>query len=406
MESTKLFEMALGLSGGWKVVSSEFAGEPKKLEIQLDFEPGSRFECAECGGKCEVHDTTEKRWRHLNFFQYECELVARVPRTKCEKDGVKLTKVPWAKPGSGFTLMFEAAVMLLAKEMPVSAVAEMLGEMDTRLWRLIVERIAEAHEQSDWSGVKAIAIDETSVRKGFKYVTVILDADTRRLLYLAPGRSGEALREFRKALIERGGRPEQIGHIVMDMMHCFMRGARENFPWAEVVFDRYHVMVMAGVAIEKVRKHLQARGADLRGSMWALRGNEWNLRGDQQAVRESLARRYKELGRALALRSALQDVYAAEAQEGPALLAWWCRWASRSRLAPFVKLAHSIKKHWQGVTAYFVSRYTQGPIEAINGIIQLAKRRARGFRNLNYLRAIAYWVAGKLTLNLPALQPT
>lgn len=406
MESTVLFEMALGLSGGWKVVRSEFAGEPRKLEIYLDFEKGSRFECPECGEKCEIHDTVEKRWRHLNFFQYECELVARVPRSKCEKHGVRLVKVPWAKPGSGFTLMFEAAVMMLAKEMPVSAVAGMLGEMDTRLWRIVMERIAEAHEQSDWSEVKAIAIDETSVRKGFNYVTVILDADTRRLLYLAPGRSGEALRGFRTALIERGGWPEQIGHIVMDMLYCFMRGARENFPWAKVVFDRYHVMVMAGVAVEKVRKHLQSQGADLKGSLWALRGNEWNLREDQQAVRESLARRYKELGRALALRSALQDVYEANAQEGPLLLAWWGRWALRSRLEPFVKLANSIKEHWQGITAYFANRYTQGPIEAINGIIQLAKRRARGFRNLNYLRAIAYWVAGKLTLKLPSVLPT
>lgn len=380
-------------------------GEPKKLEIYLDFEVGKKFECPEGGEMSAVHDTVEKRWRHLNFFQYECELVARVPRVKCEKHGVRQVAVPWARPGSGFTLMFEAAVMMLAKEMPVSAIAEMLGEIDTRLWRLIVARVEEAHGQSDWSGVKAIAIDETSVRKGWNYVTVILDADSRRLLYLAPGRSGEALREFRKELMERGGKPEQIGHIVMDMLHCFKRGARENFPWAKVVFDRFHIMVMAGEAVDKVRKHLQAEGAQLKGSLWALRGNEWNLREDQQEVRHDLAKRYKQLGRALALRSALQDVYASGV-DGPKLLAWWCRWAKRSRLQPFEKLAATIQEHWQGILAFFECRLTQGPIEAINGIIQLAKRRARGFRNLNYLRAIAYWVAGKLTLNLPSLQPT
>lgn len=405
VESTALFEMALGLSGGWKVVRSEFKGEPKKLEIYLDFEPGSRFKCAQCGKKCAVHDTTEKQWRHLNFFQYECDLVARVPRVECEKHGVKQVEVPWARSGSGFTLMFEAAVMVLAKEMPVAKVAQMLGEVDTRLWRLIMEQVQQAHGQSDWSGVKAIAIDETSVRKGWNYVTVILDADTRRLLYLAPGRSGQALKDFCQALRERGGKPEQISHIVMDMLHCFKRGARENFPWAKIVFDRFHVMVMAGEAVEKVRKHLQAQGAQLKGSLWALRGNEWNLSEDQQQVRHDLAKRYKELGRALALRSALQDIYAS-GSDGPDLLAWWCRWAKRSRLAPFAKLADSIREHWQGIIAFFDSGYTQGPIEAINGIIQLAKRRARGFRNLAYLRAIAYWVAGKLTLNLPSLLPT
>jgi transposase len=313
--------------------------------------------------------------------------------------------VPWAKPGSGFTLMFEAAVMMLVKEMPVAVVAEMLGEVDTRLWRLIMAQVEEAHRQSDRSEVRAIAIDETSVRKGWNYVTVIIDAQTRRLLHLAPGRSGEALREFKQALLARGGKPEQITHIVMDMLHCFKRGARENFPWAQVVFDRYHVMVMAGEAVELVRRKLQNEGADLKGSLWALRGNEWNLREDQQVVRDDLARRYKQLGRALALRSALQDVYAS-GTDGPALLAWWCRWAKRSRLKPFEKLAVTIKEHWSGILAYFDSRLSQGPIEAINGLIQLAKRRARGFRNLAYLRSIAYWIAGKLTLNLPSLQPT
>ena len=164
-------------------------------------------------------------------------------------------------------------------------------------------------------------------------------------------------------------------------------------------------MVMAGEAVEKVRKNLQAQGADLKGSLWALRGNEWNLREDQQAVRFDLAKRYKELGRALGLRSALQDVYAA-GEEGPELLAWWCRWAKRSRLQPFVKLADTIKEHWKGIIAFFQSRYTQGPIEAINGIIQLAKRRARGFRNFLYLRTIAYWATGHLSIKLPSFWPT
>ena len=250
MESTALFELALGLSGGWKVERSEFAGEPRKLEIYLDFAPGQRFGCPECRKLGVVHDTSQKRWRHLNFFQYPCELVARVPRVICSEHGVRQVEVPWARPGSGFTLMMEAAVLLLAREMTVSAVAELLGEMDTKLWRLIVARVGEAHAADDWSKVRAIAIDETSVRKGRHYVTVVLDADTRRLLYLAPGRSGQALVEFRAALLERGGDPMKISTVVMDMLHCYKRGVRENFPKAQVIYDRFHVMVMAGEAVE------------------------------------------------------------------------------------------------------------------------------------------------------------
>ena len=204
----------------------------------------------------------------------------------------------------------------------------------------------------------------------------------------------------------RGGDPARIGVVVMDMLHCYKRGVRECFPKAQVIYDRYHVMVMAGEAVELVRRRLQNEGAQLKGSLWALRGNAWNLSEEKQALRESLARRYKPLGRALALRGALQDIYAASATKGPEMLEWWCGWARRSRLPSFVKLAESIRANWNGIVAYFKHRYTQGPIEAVNGIIQLAKRKARGFRNLNYLRAIAYHVAGKLTLNLPSLLPT
>ncbi len=115
---------------------------------------------------------------------------------------------------------------------------------------------------------------------------------------------------------------------------------------------------------------------------------------------------YKPLGRALALRAALQDVYEAATQEGPKLLQRWCQWATRSRLAPFKKLAQTFRQYWAGIVSYFECRITQGAIEAINGIIQLAKRRARGFRNFLYLRTIAYWVAGRLKANLPSYLPT
>ena len=139
---------------------------------------------------------------------------------------------------------------------------------------------------------------------------------------------------------------------------------------------------------------------------WTLRGNPWNLEPDQLETRTRLARKYRPLGRALALRAALQDVYEASSREGPELLKRWCRWASRTRLAPFKKLAQTFRQYWDGIVSYFQCRITQGAIEAINGIIQLAKRRARGFRNFVYLRVIAYWVAGQLKANLPPYLPT
>jgi len=406
MKTDALLEAALQLKGtGWHVASSSFEGTPPQMEIRLEHDYG-QLRCPECGKQCAGYDSVEKRWRHLNFFQYRCDLVAKVPRVNCPNHGVRLSEVPWAGGESGFTLLFEAMVMVLAGEMPVSDVAQMVGECDTRLWRMIRRLVDKAHAEKDWSQVRAIAIDETSAKRGRSYVTVVMDMDTRAVLYLGPGRDSNAVREFREQLRAHGGDPEKVRWVAMDMLHCYAKGVRENFPNAQIVYDRYHVMVMAGEAVDEVRRQLQRKGAELKGSLWVLRGNEWNLSEEQQRQRLTLARIYKPIGRALALRSALQDAYGATREQGPDLLRNWCRWAARSRLKPFLKLAQTIRQYWNGIVSYFDSRLTQGAIEAINGIIQLAKRRARGYRNFIYLRTIAYWNTGKLNIDTSAILPT
>ena len=408
MTPDELFEAALQLKGTpWRVARSDFSGKPPVLEIELEFNRGSQFRCPQCGQLCGIHDSSQKRWRHLNFFQYRCELVADVPRVRCQEDGVHLiTELPWASAGSGFTLLFEAFVMLLAEQMPVAAIARLVQEEDTRLWRLISRLVEAAHVAADWSQVSSIAIDETSSRRGRCYVSVFLDAKTHRLLYVAEGRTSLAVEQFARALVARGGDPHHIKWVAMDMLHCYAKGVRQQFPAAQIVYDRYHLMVMAGEAVDEVRRSLQRQGAQLKGALWTLRGNPWNLDAEQLQTRTRLAQQYKPLGRALALRAALQDLYEATDSDGPELLRRWCQWATRSRLAPFRKLAKTFRQYWGGIVSYFQCRITQGAIEAINGIIQLAKRRARGFRNFSYLRTIAYWVAAKLKVRLPSLLPT
>src|ERR1700747_3470417 len=155
-----------------------------RLELQIEHVRAEHFNCALCGQKCGIHDTIERRWRHLNFFQYRCELVAKVPRTWCRKDGVHQVQVPWAREGSGFTLMMEALMMLLSAEMPVDAMADLLDEHDTRLWRVLMHYVEQAHAKSDWSTVRRIAVDETSARRGHRYVTNVLDAENSSLLLM------------------------------------------------------------------------------------------------------------------------------------------------------------------------------------------------------------------------------
>lgn len=407
MEANALFTLALNLEGTpWRVVSNGFEGEPSFLELRLDFERGSRFLCPECGELCPVHDSAERRWRHLNFFQYRCDLVARLPRIHCEKHGVLQPRVPWAREGSGFTLLFEAVVVMLATQMPVNAVARMAGEQDTRLWRLIEHHVAKAHAQVDWSEVRAVAVDETSAKRGHRYVTLFSELGSNRLLFMAEGRASDTVGAFVAALRAHGGRPENIRTVVMDMSPAYAAGVAQEFPEADIVYDRFHLMRLAGEAVEEVRKDLQRQGAPLKGHLWALRGNEWTRTEEQLRTRQALAVRYRPLGRALALRGALQQTLDSPAEEGPAMLKLWCAWATRSRLEAFRALAKTIKKHWHGIVAYFKHRFTQGAAEALNGIVQLAKRRARGYRSFRYFRTIAYLIKGSLHLDLPSPLPT
>ncbi len=407
----ELFTAALGLQQPWRVADIRLHGEPKQLELRLEFERGARFALAEAGHQLQlpVHDTVERRWRHLNFFQFRCELVAKVPRVKLPDGRVVTVEVPWARPQSRFTLRFEALALLLAREMTMAAAADYLGEHDTRLWRAVGHHVEVAHARTDWSQVRAIGIDETSAKKGQRYVSIIMDAVTRAVLLLlvVAGHGKESLHAFARQLRAHGGHPDQIESIALDMSRAFIAGAKAWFPKARLVFDRFHVMQKTGEAIDEVRKQLVREGQPgLEGALWALRGNEWNLSAQNLQRRRELAADYKQIGRALALRGALQDVYAlATPADAPGFLKWWCGWAQRSRLRGFVQLARTIRAHWKGVLAFFTTGLTTAAMEAMNSVLQMARRRARGFRSFKNLQTITYLLGAKLEFDLPSLKP-
>jgi len=403
MDANVLFSKALGLGSGWKVVKSEMDVGGRELKLWLDFELGSQFACPQCGEFCAVHDTVEKKWRHLDFWQHRTELHARVPRTSCQEHGVLQAAVPWARAGSGFTLMMDAMILLLGQQMRVSATARQLGESDKRLWRVLEHYVMEAHGAKDWSQVRGIMIDETSARKGHRYVTVVLDAQSHDLLLMVEGRSAEAVAQLLAAMPAHGAKAEAITEVVMDMSPAYIAGVQAHFPNARIVFDLFHIMKLAGEALDAVRKNLRKQGADLTGGLWAIRGNEWTRSQEQLDLRRTLARTYPKLGRAIALREALQEVLA----DGDLpSIRWWLGWADRSRLEPFRKLSRTLKDHFHGILAYLETRLTNAAIEAVNGLLQMAKRIARGFRKFHYFRIAAYLKAGRLNLQIPHPLPT
>ena len=400
MTTQELFTQALLLDSPWRVTSSSFSGEPAKLVLHLDLRPDTcSLPCPECGGECPFHDRRERSWRHLNFWQYETEIHAKVPRVRCDKCGVHQVKVPWAREGSGFTLMFEAFALELIKHMPVSSAGRLIGENDKRIWTIIEHYVEGAHRRSDWSTVTRIAIDETSRRKGHTYVTNFVDLDNGRLLFMAEGKDAEAVRTFAEQMEEFAGDPANITEAAIDMSAAYRKGVAENLPNAQVVFDRFHVAKLAGGAFDSVRKVVNAQVGGLgKGGMWALRGTPKRLTSEMKRLRANLLRNYSDLNRAMVSRDLLSDFYNyAHLADAAEHFDYWYSWARRCRLEPFKKLAKTLREHWEGIAAYYKNYTTSAIIENLNGRLQRARQRAYGYRSFRNFQLIAYWIAGDLT---------
>ncbi len=279
MKRTRLFAQAPGLERPWYVESTAFDAGERRLDIHLNFEVGGTFACGGCGSEgCKAYDTALKEWRHLDFFRHRACLHAPSPRVKCPECGVRQARLPWARPRSGFTLLFEALVVTMASGMPVKAVARIVEEHDTRLWRIVKHHVDEARAEADHSQVRAVGVDEKACRRGHSCVTFFADLDERRLLYAAEGRKSEVPGEFRDDLEARGGRAEGIGELCMDMSAAYIRGAKESFPDAEVTFDRFHVVKLLNEAVERVRRAEQKERPDLKRTRWLWLWNPERLK--------------------------------------------------------------------------------------------------------------------------------
>lgn len=404
MRDIDLFQMALGLMPPWIVDHSEFDADEKRLDLYLDFSKGGRFTCPECGRDgCVAYDSEEKTWRHLNFFQHETYLHARTPRITCPECGVKQVSVPWARTDSGFTLLFEAFIMALAKEMPVNAVARLVNEHDTRLWRILHHYVEQARSEQDYSGVEKIGVDETSSKRGHNYITTFVDMAQSKVLFATPGKDADTLTAFEKDLKGHGGSPKQIKEACCDMSPAFISGIGNTFQDAQITFDKFHVMKIINDAVDQVRREEQKDHPELKSSRYVWLKNPEHRTPKQQAVFESLNVKKLNLktARAYQIKLNFQELYNQPKDLAETFLKKWYFWAAHSRLQPIIDAAQTIKNHWHGILRWFDSRISNGILEGINSLIQAAKAKARGFRSTRNLITVVYLIAGKLDLKLP-----
>lgn len=405
MKETELIQIALMLTPPWKVAECQFDVNQKRLDIHLDFARGSHFSCPACGqADCSVHDTEPKSWRHLNFFQHETYMYARVPRIRCNKCGVRVIDVPWARAGSGFTLLFEAYIMLLAPSMPVKRIAELVCEHDTRLWRLLQHHVNEARDEADYSDVKQVGVDETSSKRGHNYVTIVVDLEESKTIFATEGKDSTTLERFKDDLTEHGGTPESIADVSCDMSPAFIKGIKENLPKAQITFDKFHIIKTLNTSVDEVRRQEQKGHPELKNSRYIFLKNPENLTSKQSDLLEDL--KLKDLNlktmRAYQLRLNFQKIWLLPRDQAEPFLKKWYYWATHSRLEPMIKAAYTIKEHWNGIVNWFKSKINNGILEGINSLVQAAKARARGYRTNDYLITMIYLITGKLQFNLPS----
>lgn len=407
METKDLFATALNLPEPWSITKIEFTPDitgKLELHINLSFARGSKFPCPECGSLCSAHDVATRTWRHLNFFQYKTYLHADLPRVKCAEHGVKTISVPWAREGSGFTLLFEGWVVELAKHLPVDTIAKMVDEHDTRLWRFIKHYVDEARKKEDYSTVTSIGIDETS-KKGHNYITVVVDLNQKKVIFATDGKDSSTVGAFVADFEEHDGKPENIRIVTCDMSLGFKKGIREQFPQSATIIDKFHVIKHANEAVDKVRREEAKSNVILKNTKYIWLKNDENLTENQRNRKLTLQKLHLKTARAYSMRVELQDIYDTSFSKEVARirLEKLCSWMIRSRLEPMKKLAIMLRDHNEEILNYFSNRYTNAILEGMNSIIQNIKCRARGFRNDEYFKTMIYLVCGKLNLNTYAV---
>jgi len=397
----ELFTAALGLHNPWAVQSVDFRPDAGRIDFHVGFARGSHFDCPGCGASEQpVHDTRARQWRHLNFFQYQAFVNCEIPRTRCTACGKTLqVPVPWAREGSGFTLMFEAFAITLARQMPILAIARIFGVGDDPLWRMLRHHVDKARAAEYLDAVRRVGIDETASRRGQNYMTVVHDLDAGRVIFACEGRDQSTVERFAADLHAHGGSTKDITDACTDLSKAFIAGVTKHLPGATLSFDPFHVVALANTALDEVRREEVKREPELRGSRWALLKDSAKLTKAQLTTFHHLMRSGTGTARAWRLKQSLRDVFALaqNAVQAEALLERWYSWARRARLAPFKRLATTIRNHLPGILAHFDSRLSNGPVESVNGLIQAAKARARGYRNIENLITMTFLIGGRLT---------
>ncbi len=353
----------------------------------------------------------DSSWRHLDPGGRVCVLKLRWRRLRCPEHGVLAESVPFARPGSGFTRDFEDLAVWLATKCDKKTVAAFCRVTWRTVGAMCSRIVAEKLDPDRLAGLVDIGVDEISWRKHHKYLTLVSDHDTGKIVWGAPGKKAGTLDAFFTGALPEGG-AKKVEAVSMDLGPAFAKSVRAHAPQAVICFDPFHVVKLATDALDEVRRQVWQSARQLsdkqiaktyKGARWALPKNPESLTDTQKATLAQLKREGGALVRAYELKESLRAVFAGDMETGAVtdILVKWCSWAQRCRIPQFVKAGKTIKKHLDGIKAAVERGLANGRHEGLNNKVRLIIRRAYGFHNAGNALAMIMFVCGPVTLKLP-----
>jgi transposase len=429
VRNVRLWRGLLGVDKQAVVEGVEFDEDAELVVAHVRPRRGVRGRCGGCGRKAPWYDRGEgrRRWRGLDLGTIRVELEAEAPRVSCREHGPTVIAVPWARHNAGHTYGFDQQVAWLATQCSKTAITELMRIGWRTVGAILARVFADTAAEVDrFAGLRRIGIDEISYKRHHKYLTVVVDHDSGRLVWAAPGRDKDTLRTFFDALeASAAGRCARISHVSADGADWIESVVAERCPEAVLCADAFHVVAWAVEALDEVRRQAwrDARQAGhtvgygwqdgrrrristgparaLRRARYALWKNPDNLTDNQRAKLEWIAKTDPRLYRAYLLKEGLRTIFQLPAKEAAEALDRWIGWARRSRIEPFVQLQRRIVKHRDAILAAIEHGLSNGRIESVNTKIRLLTRIAFGFASADALIALAMLTLGGHRHTLP-----
>lgn len=411
MFSANVWRRALGVDRATVIEDVDFDEESETVVVHVRPRRSTKRRCGRCGVRAPGYDQGEGRrnWRALDLGTLMCFLQADSPRVKCPTHGPTVAQVPWARHGAGHTRDFDDQVAWLVTHTPKSTV----GELMRVAWRTvgsIIERVvADGRAAHDpFSGLTRIGIDEISYKKGHRYLTIVVDHDTGRLVWAAIGRDKDTLRGFFDLVGEE--RCQKIRLVSADAAEWIGQVVEERCPNATLCIDAFHVVAWCTEALDEVRRQVwnEARRAgmtqharELKGCRYALWRNPEDLTDRQEKKLSWIAKVNTRLYRAYLMKEQLRIAIRTKGVLSLTMLDEWLVWASRSRIPAFVELGRKIKKNLPGIEAAMIHNLSNALVESTNTKLRVLHRMAFGFKEPEHLIALALLDRGGYCPPLP-----